>query len=218
MEPDFKTQYHSLNFSLKGPIVLQQLLTGWGWGEQSQDCPLRVWVRTSNSPRSKPASPRPEGRITHGRGCRPCGARPCRRAAREAYLGILGSCHVLTPVCVCKKYTWPCTVVLCSARHGGDTVSDAHSKGSTLSARGPTSFPQSFKGPREGCERQGWPWAWLAGVGVWTDLISPVPTRTCHLGTQPASTPVPCISSHFRSDLLHLCGSSNMDLHGSSFI
>lgn len=39
MEPDFKTQYHSLNFSLKGPIVLQQLLTGWGWGQQSQDCP-----------------------------------------------------------------------------------------------------------------------------------------------------------------------------------
>ena len=32
MEPDFKTQYHSLNFSLKGPIVLQQLLTGWGGG------------------------------------------------------------------------------------------------------------------------------------------------------------------------------------------
>lgn len=86
MEPDFKTQYHSLNFSLKGPIVLQQLLTGWGWGEQSQDCPLRVWVRTSNSPRSKPASPRPEGRITHGRGCRPCGARAALPASRPGSL------------------------------------------------------------------------------------------------------------------------------------
>lgn len=30
------------------------------------------------------------------------------------HLGIRGSCHVLTPVCVCKKYTCPCTVVLCS--------------------------------------------------------------------------------------------------------
>ena len=40
MEPDFKTQYHSLNFSLRDPIVLQQLQTGWGWGEQSWDYPL----------------------------------------------------------------------------------------------------------------------------------------------------------------------------------
>lgn len=32
MEPDFKTQGHSLNFSLKDPSVLQQLLTSWGEG------------------------------------------------------------------------------------------------------------------------------------------------------------------------------------------
>ena len=37
MEPDFKTQDRSLNFSLKDPIVPQQLLTSWGRGEQSWD-------------------------------------------------------------------------------------------------------------------------------------------------------------------------------------
>lgn len=30
------------------------------------------------------------------------------------YLGTRGSCQVLTPVCVWRKYTWPCWVVLCS--------------------------------------------------------------------------------------------------------
>lgn len=35
------------------------------------------------------------------------------------HLGIRGSCHVLTPVCVCKKYTCPCTVVLCSVEREG---------------------------------------------------------------------------------------------------
>lgn len=36
------------------------------------------------------------------------------RRSAWAYRGIRGSCHVLTPVCVWRKYTWPCTVVLCS--------------------------------------------------------------------------------------------------------
>lgn len=32
----------------------------------------------------------------------------------QSYRGIRGSCQVLTPVCVWRKYTWPCTVVRCS--------------------------------------------------------------------------------------------------------
>lgn len=39
---------------------------------------------------------------------------PSSRLSSCTHLGIRGSCHVLTPVCVCKKYTCPCTVVLCS--------------------------------------------------------------------------------------------------------
>lgn len=34
----------------------------------------------------------------------------------RTYLGTRGSCHVLTPVCVCRKYIWPCCVVRCSEK------------------------------------------------------------------------------------------------------
>lgn len=42
------------------------------------------------------------------------------RICMSGYLGTLGSCHVLTPVWVCRKYTWPCCVVRCSVVQSGN--------------------------------------------------------------------------------------------------